>query len=269
MKLEGLTWPLLLSAWVHVTLICLPWVNPRATPQALQSPALEVILLNARKPNSPALAPDRAQALAQTSAAGGGDGERSRARSPRAQSSRTAQAQLDAMQAPLGQLQAQQQALLAQVRKEAARASEPMQQALAEIERRIQEENARPRTRYLGPSTREVVYAEYYDRMRHQIEALGTRHFPTRQGKPLYGALTLILTVDDRGRMATTELVQSSGHAELDRRARAIANGAAPFGAFTPAMKRQADQLAWVVRFTFSAESGLQTQWFEPNPTRP
>ena len=50
---------------------------------------------------------------------------------------------------------------------------------------------------------------------------------------------------------------------------RFIANGAAPFGAFTPAMKRQADQLAWVVRFTFSAESGLQTQWFEPAPTRP
>ena len=65
MKLEGLTWPLLLSALVHVTLICLPWVNPRATPQALQSPALEVILLNARKPSSPALAPDRTQALAQ------------------------------------------------------------------------------------------------------------------------------------------------------------------------------------------------------------
>jgi hypothetical protein len=29
-------------------------------------------------------------------------------------------------------------------------------------------------------------------------------------------------------------------------------------------MKRQVDQLAWVVRFTFSADAGLQTEWVEP-----
>ncbi len=169
----------------------------------------------------------------------------------------------------LSQLEKQQQALLQQIKPLSARASEPVQKALAEIEQRIQEENARPRKRYLGPSTREVAYAEYYDRLRRRIEAQGTRHFPTHQGKRLYGALTLVLTVDAQGRMVSTELVAGSGQSELDRRARSIANSAAPFGEFSPDMKRQADQLAWVIRFSFSAQ-GMQTEWHEPdrNATR-
>jgi protein TonB len=267
MKPDGLTWPLAVSALAHLTLLGIPLVAPRPDLQVMKTPALEVVLLNARRPTTQLTPPERALALSSTHSSGGGDAERGRARAPRLQTASPDQARVDVMQDQLGQLQLQQQALLGQLRQQAARTGEPMQKALAEIERRIQEENARPRTRYLGPSTREVVYAEYYDRMRHQIEALGTRQFPNRNGRPLYGALTLILKVDDRGRMAAIELVQSSGNAELDRRARAIANGAAPFGAFTPAMKRQADQLAWVIRFTFSAESGLQTEWFEPTPS--
>jgi protein TonB len=64
--------------------------------------------------------------------------------------------------------------------------------------------------------------------------------------------------------VAALELVQSSGQPDLDRHARAIANAAAPYGEFTSDMLRQADQLAWVIRFTFSAESGLKTQSFDP-----
>lgn len=267
MKPDGLTWPLALSGLAHLTLLGIPLVAPRPQVQVLQTPPLEVILLNARRPEQHRTPPERAQALSSMHSSGGGDAERARARAPRVQTQPAEQARMDVMHDQLGQMQLQQQALLGQLKQQAAKASEPLQKALAEIERRIQQENARPRTRYLGPSTREVVYAAYYDRMRHQIEALGTQQFPTRHGRPLYGSLTMVLTVDERGRVAAIELVQGSGNAELDRRARAIANGAAPFGAFTPAMKQQADQLAWVIRFTFSAESGLQTEWFDPNPS--
>ena len=45
---------------------------------------------------------------------------------------------------------------------------------LAEIERRINEENARPKKRYVSPATREVAYAVYYDTMRRLIEDMGT-----------------------------------------------------------------------------------------------
>lgn len=172
-----------------------------------------------------------------------------------------------ALNEQLGQLERQQQQMLSQIKRQMARATEAEQRQLAEIEQRIQLENARPRTRYLGPSTREVVYAEYYDRLRRQIEAQGTRHFPSHQGRRLYGQLTLILTVDAAGRMVSTELVAPSGQSELDRRARSIARSSAPFGEFTPAMKKEADRLAWVVRFTFSPETGLQTQSIDPTPT--
>ena len=163
----------------------------------------------------------------------------------------------------------QQQTLLGQLQRLASRADAAQQKTLAAIEQRIQEQNARPRTRYLGPSVQEAVYAHYYDHLRRQIEALGTRHFPRHLGHPLYGSLTLILTVDAQGQMAQIETVHSSGSAELDRQARAIANAAAPFGEFSDDIKRQADRLAWVVRFTFSAESGLQTKSVEPMKAQP
>ena len=49
---------------------------------------------------------------------------------------------------------------------------------LAEIERRINEENARPKKRYISPSTREEVYAVYYDGLRRKIEDKGTAQLP-------------------------------------------------------------------------------------------
>ena len=72
---------------------------------------------------------------------------------------------------------------------------------LAEIEKRINEENARPKKRYISPATREEVYALYYDQLRRKIEDRGTRNFPENQGKKLYGELTMNVTVDAEGRV--------------------------------------------------------------------
>jgi protein TonB len=265
MKAEGLTWPLVLSVMVHLAALAIPLTATWVTLKSVQAPALEVVLLNARKPAKSNEKNATAQALAQATWAGGGDADRGRATSMSNQSTHNAPpSPSKALQEQLGRLAQEQQALLGQLKKQSTQAPAAVQKALAEIERRIQDENARPRTRFLGPSTREVAYAEYYDRLRHQIEALGTRQFPSRNGKPLYGSLTMILTVDARGRVAALELVQRSGQPDLDRSARAIANGAAPYGEFTDDMRHQADQLAWVIRFTFSAESGLKTRSFDP-----
>lgn len=264
MRFDRWTAAWLLSLGAHALVLCIPLSGPGSPTQVAAAPALEIILLNARRPKS-ADAAFQAQALAQTDSAGGGEAERGRARTPRPQHLQAqADATVHAMTEQLGQLERQQQLMLGQIRRQMAQASEAEQRQLAEIERRIQLENARPRTRYLGPSTREVVYAEYYDRLRRKIEAQGTRYFPTHLGRRLYGELTLILTVDANGRMVSTEVVGSSGQVELDRRARSIANSSAPFGGFSPAMKKEADQLAWVVRFTFSAEAGLQTRSIDP-----
>jgi protein TonB len=176
------------------------------------------------------------------------------------------------------QLQQSQQQLLTQMRRELALLPPPdprrdqgspeersmeekrrqLIQILAEIEKRINEENARPKKRYISPATREEVYAIYYDQMRRKIEDRGTRNFPENQGKKLYGELTMNVTVDAEGRVVETEVVRGSNSKILDMRAVAIVKAAAPFGSFTPAM-RKADQIVITSRFKFTREEGLET----------
>jgi periplasmic protein TonB len=130
---------------------------------------------------------------------------------------------------------------------------------LAEIEKRINDENARPRKRYISPATREEVYALYYDRLRRRIEDRGTRDFPVHEGKKLYGELMMNLTVDASGRVLDSEVVQSSGNKLLDRRAVAIVRAASPFAPFNAAMRAQADQIIVTSRFKFTREESLET----------
>ena len=130
---------------------------------------------------------------------------------------------------------------------------------LAEIEKRINDENARPRKRYISPATREEVYAVYYDQLRRKVEDKGTQNFPEQGGKKLYGELIMILTVNHDGRVLETEVVQGSGNRLLDRRAEAIARAAGPFGHFGPAMRAKADQIAVVSRFKFTHDQTLET----------
>ena len=135
-----------------------------------------------------------------------------------------------------------------------------LQKLLAEIEKRVQEENARPRKRYISPATREEAYAIYYDALRRKVEDKGTHNFPEYAGKRLYGELVMILTVNHDGRVLESEIAISSGNPQLDRRAEAIARAAGPFGAFTPAMRARADQLAVVSRFKFTHQQTLETE---------
>jgi protein TonB len=132
-------------------------------------------------------------------------------------------------------------------------------QLLAEIEKRINEENARPKKRYISPATREEVYAMYYDQLRRKIEERGTRNFPEAGGHKLYGELTMNVTVDAEGRVIETEVVRASASKVLDRRAIAIVRAAAPFGPFNAAMRKRADQLVITSRFKFTREENLET----------
>ena len=176
-------------------------------------------------------------------------------------------------------LQAQQMQLLAQLRRQIAALPAPEQRKpsqsadqsaqeekrrqliklLAEIEKRINDENARPKKRYISPATRDEVYAVYYDAMRRKVEDKGTENFPEQGGKKIYGELTMIVTVNHDGRVLATEIVQGSGNRLLDNRAEAIAQAAGPFGAFGPAMRAKADQIAVVSRFKFTRDQTLET----------
>ncbi len=270
---------LFVSLALHAGLLSFKLVDPARFERLFKDSPLEVILVNTQAPAKDK--PQRAQALAQTSLTGGGDARQGRATSPLPDAAqRQTGLGSEQLQQQLSALQEQQSLMLSQVKKLLAElpATNPKEQSskveqqrqqllkmLAEIEQRIQEENARPRKRYLSPSTREVAYAKYYDQLKRKIETTGTRNFPEKQGQKLYGTLTMIVTVDARGKVMSTEVVESSGQPDLDRRAQAIANQAGPFGPFTTAMRRQADQLALVSRFIFSRDGDvLQTRLTGP-----
>jgi protein TonB len=265
-----------LSLAVHAGILTLRFVDPEAFERVLADTPLEVILVNARSNEAPV----KAQAIAQANLAGGGEAAQGRATSPLAASAevRLGDTAEDARQR-IDQMLQEQMQLLAQMRREAALMppdsgadqGTPEQRAererrrqmikqLAEIEKRINEENARPRKRYVSPATSEAVYAVYYDAMRRKIEDRGTRDFPEVQGRKLYGELTMNVTVDVMGRVVEVEVVRPSQSRLLDQRALAIVRSAAPFGAFTTAMRREADQIVVTSRFRFTREDGFEAQ---------
>ena len=265
-----------LSLALHAAVLTVRFVQPQAFNRVFQDTPLEVILVNAKSQERP----DKAQAIAQAALAGGGDAAAGRATSPLPYSALTAIGDdFEEAQRKLDEMQQQQAVMLTQLRQRVAsmapldpRETAPTPQQvneqerrlqlvklLAEIEKRINEENARPKKRYISPATREEVYAVYYDALRRKVEDKGTQNFPEQAGRKLYGELTMIVTVNHDGQVLGTEVVQGSGNALLDSRAAAIARAAGPFGHFGPAMRAKADQIAVVSRFKFTREQTLET----------
>ena len=266
-----------ISIGLHGVLLTSRFVDPEAFNRVFEDTPLEVILVNAKSNEKP----DKAKAIAQASLAGGGQLEKGRATSPLPPSAvmETGDAN-DESQRKIDALQQQEMQLLAQIKKQlatlppqrveqiAASAQQvereerrrQLVKILAEIEKRINEENARPKKRYISPATREEVYAIYYDALRRKIEQRGTVHFPNLAGKKLYGELTMTVTVNFDGRVLETDVVQTSGNIALDRRAQAIVRSTGPFANFSEAMRNKAAQIVVVSRFSFSRDDTLETK---------
>ncbi len=270
------------SVAVHAALLSVRFIDPEGFNRVFQDTPLEVILVNAKSTERP----EKAQAIAQSNLAGGGDAAQGRATSPLPYSALTAVGDdFEEMQRKMDAMQEQQTQLLTQLRKQLASMPEPdprkqsdsgeqmsqeekrrqLLKLLAEIEKRINEENSRPKKRYISPATREEAYAVYYSALRSKVEDKGTENFPEQGGRKLYGELTMILTVNHDGRVLETEIVQGSGNPTLDRHAQAIARAAGPFGVFNSEIRRKYDQLAMVARFKFTRDQTLETN-LEANP---
>lgn len=275
-RLSPLQIALVASFALHGVLLSLRLVDQPAFKAFFEDSPLEIILVNSRSE----VQPEKAQAIAQASLAGGGNVDSGRATSPLPPNEfdLVGDSPIQADASNLKKLQDIQEILLSSLREQLATISNPepqpksespqtaeqeakrrqLNRLLAEIERRVNSENSRPKKRYISPSTREEVYATYYDRLRRKIENRGTEYFPTQGGRKLYGELTMIVTVNYDGRVLSTEVVSSSGNPVLDRRAAAIARGAGPFGPFSRAMHKQSDQILVVSRFRFTRDETLE-----------
>jgi len=280
-KLSSLQIALVLSLGLHAALLTLRLVDPEGFNRVFQVQSLEVVLVNSRSEELPT----KAMALAQANLAGGGELEKGRSSSPLPPSPLMEIGEsIESQRAEIDQLKEEQQQLLAVVRRELAlltpsgpqidkgalAAREQVEQRrqlvqlLAEIEKRVSDESARPRKRYVSPATREVVYAKYYDHLRRRVEDRGTRFFPEHEGRKLYGELTMNIHVDLHGQVIETDLVAPSGDRNLDRRAVAIVLAAAPFGEFSNSMRQGAEVLVITSRFRFTREDGLETSLSAP-----
>lgn len=266
-----------LSVLAHAALLGVRFVDPESFNRVFQETPLEVILVNARTNERP----EKAKAIAQASLAGGGDLDKGRATSPLPPSAFTAVGDsMEDAQRQVESMQAQQMLMLAQIKQQLASMPMPdprnqgtpsenaareekrrqLVELLAEIERRVNEENARPKKRYLSPATREAAYAAYVDALRRRIEMRGTQNFPEIAGKKLYGELTMMVTVNFDGSILGTDIAESSGDRTLDRRAQAIVRSIGNFGKFTDAMRKQTDQIVLPSRFKFTRDETLETQ---------
>ena len=189
---------LFISFVIHGALLTLRIAAPERFDRLFSDAPLDVILVNTR---AKADAPEKAQALAQTQLAGGGDQKSGRAASPLPTAATTSMGDMaESMQRQVAIMRKEQSLLLAQVKNVLAQLPPPQPQKskaeqeaieqkrrqllklLAEIEERINQDNARPRKHYVSPATKQVAYALYYDTLRRKIEDRGTRYFPATNG---------------------------------------------------------------------------------------
>jgi periplasmic protein TonB len=273
------------SALVHVLLITVRFVDPEGFNRVFKDTPLEVILVNAKASEKLDDLSAQAQAIAQYRLNGGGEADKGLASSPMPSSQLTDMGTgAEQVEAQVAQLQAQQMLLLSNIKDQVAQLPKPdpkvvnkteraeiekkrlqLMKLLGAIERRINTENAKPKKRYISPATRQEAYALYYDDLRRKIERRGTDNFPTAAGRKLYGELTMLVTVNFDGRILNLEISgNGSGDKMLDARAKAIVQQAAPYGEFTQAMRRAADQLVVVSRFQFTKDQVLEAKVLAP-----
>lgn len=254
------SYALALSILAHLIFLSFRWGIGEIENRRLNTP-LSVVLVNASNP----VAPKQANKLAQADLNGGGNTSNQDA-------SALHRTRLGA-DARLEILEKQQKQMLAKLEADRAlsggRKSGDEKNAIsqlnsleAELAKRLQVNGREPRRKVLtGASTKAVVFAQYYDAMRQKIEAYGSAFFPRANGRPLYGSLVIVVSVDAQGRIANNaqgkdglSVGRSSGNPELDRQALAIVRASAPFGPFPTEMRNQIDILDWVSTFDFTRD---------------
>jgi protein TonB len=251
---------LCVSILIHLVFLSFRWGVGEIQNRRLNTP-LSVVLVNASNKTPP----QKANKLAQADLQGGGKTENQDATALH-------RARLGS-EARLEVLERRQKQMLAKLEEQRNRSGgrksgdeqkiTPQLNSLeAELAKRLQSDSREPRRKVLtGASTKAVSFAHYYDAMRQKIEAYGSAFFPRANGRPLYGSLVIVVSVDNQGRITTNaqgkdglSIGRSSGNPELDRQALAIVRASAPFGSFPSEMRNQIDVLDWISTFEFTRD---------------
>ena len=264
------------SLALHALILTLHFKFPETLRWKSSQQPLDVILVNAKTTEKPV----RAEALAQANLDGGGNvDERRRAKAPLPVTEpRPTGRDLVEARKRVEQLEEQQRQLLAKAQE--ARTSVPPQASAptapgdpseqpggrdladlslaamrlqAQIDRRVEEYQKRPRKRFIGARATEYRFALYEEGWRAKIERVGTLNYPAEARGKIYGSLRLTVTLRPDGTIDTVELDRSSGLKILDEAAFRILQMAAPFAAFPAEISKDTDLLV-ITRTWFFAQ---------------
>lgn len=136
----------------------------------------------------------------------------------------------------------------------------------AEIAKEVDDYNKRPHKTEITPATRRVEHAVYYAQVKARIEKVGTLHFPSRDGRKLYGELILSIPIFQDGSLYLKDggpvVTRSSGDRALDKAAIKIVKNSAPFPDFPRKMISETGEVWEVtVTFKFTREEGMTAEF--------
>ena len=124
--------------------------------------------------------------------------------------------------------------------------------AAREIDRQIDEVARSSASRvYITQNTRETGYAMYYKSVGRKLESEASTHFPTKNGKKLYGSLIVVIPIARDGTLLSgtqaPSVGQSSNNADLDAAALAFIQHSAPFPPLPTEFLRDGYYDVWVI----------------------
>jgi protein TonB len=272
-----------ISILLHGAILSMHFKFPDPVRWKSANQPLEVVLVNAKTRERPS----RPKVLAQSNLNRGGNVDQDRRAETPLPVTAPRKPGKDAVDAQrrMRELEVQQQQLLARARESASRvpaeaphpapseqpatqpsgrdladASLAMMRLEAEIERRIQEYQKRPRKKFIGANAAEYRFAQYEEDWRQKVERLGTLNYPPEARGKLYGNLRLTVTIRPDGHVESIELDRSSGLKVLDAAAFKIVRMASPYAAFPPDIRRDTDLLVITRTWFFGQGDKIWTE---------
>ena len=268
-----------LSVAAHALLFAFHFAPPSIFRFKPSDDNLEVVLVNSKTKVKPV----KPTALAQIDTNGGGEHDKGRVTSNVVASNEASEGDvLQQSQAAVARLEEQQRQLMTQARltpivvdptnrtsadgQVNAADSVEAQNLLAEIRRmeaQIEKENtdynARPKRGYIGPNTKGVTYANYYNEFKERVERIGNLELPPEASGKMYGDLIISVTLNPDGSIYQDEIriMRGSGWPVLDRAAVSFVRKGAPYHPFPPAMKKEYGVYDLVSRYEFTKGSGF------------
>jgi protein TonB len=264
----------LASILLHAAVLSLRFGFPDPTRVRPLPQTLDVVLVNSKSQTRPV----DADALAQANLDRGGDTDDDRrAATPLPVTRKVEQGDdLKRARKRAAELEAKQRQLMAQARAEVAVPAQPptpapahepqpavsgadlMNSALAlarmeaQIARRIEEYNKRPRKVFVGARAAESRFAQYVEDWRLKIERIGNLNYPEGARGRIYGSLRLTVALKPDGSIDEVQIDRPSDYPILNDAALKIVRLAAPFGPFPPDIRKDTDILVITRTWTFA-----------------